>query len=257
MSDLVSSAIGARTHEDGGIRNMLLVSVAVHVAGIALLMFLPHLVGLGAKEPDVVMSISLGPPGPPSGGMTGLSSRAVQQATPTPELPRPQPVRPPAAKTPEMSEPTTKTAPRPPVTRAPREAVSRTPTTGAQEAPGRSQVDTKVPPSMEAGLSTGGINGTGGQVNTANFCDPQWLGQVVTQIQRNWQSRQQTAASSEIHFTIQRDGALTDISVRRSAGQFLDLLASRAVQLTRAVPPIPACYPYPTLVVNLSFDYIR
>ena len=87
MSDLVSSAIGARTHEDRGIRNMLLVSVAVHVAGIALLMFLPHLVGLGAKEPDVVMSISLGPPGPPSGGMTGLSSRAVQLTRAVPPIP--------------------------------------------------------------------------------------------------------------------------------------------------------------------------
>jgi TonB family protein len=110
---------------------------------------------------------------------------------------------------------------------------------------------------METGLSTGGTNGTGGPINLGSFCDPQWLGQMVGMIQRNWQSRQSTSGSPIIRFVVQRDGTLTDITVRQSAGQWLDLLASRAVQQTRAVPPLPACYPYPTFVVNLTFEYIR
>jgi TonB family protein len=254
MSDLVSIAIDARMREPDGLRKMLVVSATAHVLAIVALVAVPSLVGVRA-QPETIMSISLGPPGPVSGGMTPISGRPVQRALPTPELPKPQPVRPPAAKVPDMVEPT-KTAPRPPVPRAPRDAASRTPTTGPQETQGQGRTDTGSQ-SMETGLSTGGTNGTGGPVNLGNFCDPQWLGQMVGAIQRNWQSRQSTAGTPIIRFVVQRDGALTDITVRQSAGQWLDLHASRAVQLTRVVPPLPACYPYPSFAVNLTFEYIR
>lgn len=255
MSDLVSSAIDARRRQPDGLRNMLVVSAAAHLAAIVAVTVLPGLVGMHTRAPETVMSISLGPPGPVSGGMTPISGRPVQKAVPTPELPRPQPVRPPAAKQPEMVEPT-KVAPRPPVTRAPKEAAGRTPTTGAVATPGQGRVDTGSQ-SMETGLSTGGTNGTGGPISLGNFCDPAWLGQMVNAIQRNWSSRQSAAGSPIIRFVVQRDGLLSDVSVRQSAGQWLDLLASRAVQQTRAVPPLPPCYPHATFAVNLTFEYIR
>jgi hypothetical protein len=29
------------------------------------------------------------------------------------------------------------------------------------------------------------------------------------------------------------------------------------VMLTRAIPPLPACYPHQTYAMNLTFEYIR
>jgi TonB family protein len=61
-----------------------------------------------------------------------------------------------------------------------------------------------------------------------------------------------------IRYVIQRDGTLTDATVKQSSGfQILDFVALRAVQSTKAIPPLPACYPYPTFVVNLTFEYTR
>ena len=106
----------------------------------ALLVVLPGLLGLQSMRDEPVMSISIagGAPGPNTGGMTPLSARPVQRVEPKPELPKPEPVRPPAARTPDMVEPskTTRTPPRTPVTTAPKEAASRTPTTGQQASKG-------------------------------------------------------------------------------------------------------------------------
>jgi hypothetical protein len=46
--------------------------------------------------------------------------------------------------------------------------------------------------------------------------------------------------------------------VRQPSGYYaLDNAAYRAVVLTRAIPPLPACYPHPDFAVNLTFEYIR
>ena len=61
-----------------------------------------------------------------------------------------------------------------------------------------------------------------------------------------------------MRFVIQRDGTLTDITLRQPSGyQGPDFNAQRAVMLTRAIPPLPACYPHPTYAMNLTFEYIR
>jgi TonB family protein len=259
MFDLVTSALAARAHEPEGWRAGLLVSVIAHGLLIGLLVFAPELFGPRASEPRTIMTISLGgAPGPVSGGLNPIAGRPVQQATPPPELPKPQSVRPPAAKTPEMTEPvpSVKPAPKTPVREAPREASGRTPTTGAQERPGQARVDTGSE-SNEMGLSTGG-GGTGDRISLGDFCDPQYLGQMVALIRRNWNSRQPVAATAFVRYTIQRDGKLTDIQLSQSSRfQMHDMLAMRAVQLTGALPPLPACYPNPTLTVNLAFEYIR
>jgi TonB family protein len=256
--DLVSAAIEARAREPEGMRGMLLISGAAHLALMAVVGLLPHWFGDFRKPPEDIMVISLGgAPGPITGGMTSIGGRPIQQVVPTPELPRPQPVRPPAQKPPEMVEPTLKPkpAPRTPVKQAPNEATARKPTTGARETQGQARAETGST-SNETGLSTGG-GGTGGQI-TGQFCDPEYLGQMVNMIQRNWNSKQQAAGTPVIRYVIQRDGQLTDITIRQSSGNgWLDLLAQRAVQQVRAIPPLPACYPNPTFAVNLSFEYIR
>lgn len=261
MSDLVSSAIAGRLREDESLRKSFAVSVAAHVGGLALLVLLPGLLGLKPSAPETIMTISLpGGVGPNTGGMTPLTGRAVQRAEPKPELPRPEPVRPPAARTDAMAEPT-KTArptpPRPPVTTAPKEAASRTPTTGPEVKKGAGNDPTGAP-TNELGLSTSGGLGTNSQSEMGNFCDPQYFGQMIALIHRNWNSRQTVIGTPVVRYVIQRDGTLTDVSLKQTSGfVVLDLNATRAVQLTRAIPPLPSCYPNSTFIVNLTFEYTR
>jgi TonB family protein len=111
--------------------------------------------------------------------------------------------------------------------------------------------------SNEGGLSTGGTGGASNQ-GQVNFCDPQYLGQMVSLIYNNWRRETAVAAKPIIRFVIQRDGTLTDVTVRQSSGYYaLDNAAQRAVILTRAIPPLPACYPHSDYAMNLTFEYIR
>jgi TonB family protein len=261
MSDLVSSAIAGRLRDEESLRRSLIVSATGHGVGLLLLVFLPGLLGLRSAPSEVVMNVSLdgGAPGAPTGGKTPLSARPVQRAEPKPELPRPEPVRPPAARTPEMVEPlkTTRTPPRTPVTQAPKDASSRTPVSGQQVSKGASNVDTKGAQTNETGLSTGGVAGNA-NATTGDFCDPQYLGQMISLIHRNWNPNQGVLGTPIVRYIIQRDGTLTDVSLKQTSRfAVLDLNATRAVQLTRAIPPLPSCYPFQTFIVNLSFEYTR
>jgi TonB family protein len=256
-SDLVSSTLVARAQEPEGLRRMMIVSVIGHVVAIAALVIAPYVLDLRPEQPEVMMEISLGgAPGPVSGGMSALSGRAVQKVEPKPELPKPEPVRPPAAKTPEMVESATKATPKPPVKQASPSTRQAPPTTGETVRAGQSKVETGST-SNEGGLSTGG-GGTGAQMTNVNFCDPEYLGQMISLIHRNWQQNQNAAGRPVVRFVIQRDGTLTDITLRQPSGYTaLDFAAQRAVMLTRAIPPLPQCYPHPTYAMNLTFEYIR
>lgn len=257
-SDLVSSTIAARAREPEGLRKMMIVSAIGHSLAIVAVVVGPWLLGPHARE-EAVMEVSLGAgvQGPDTGGMTALSARAVQKAEPKPELPKPTPVRPPAAKTPEMVEPTTKPTPSKPAQRQPSTATrTAPPSTGETVRAGQSKVETGST-SNEGGLSTGGAGAPGSQ-GAVNFCDPQYLGQMVSLIYNNWRRETNVAARPIIRFVIQRNGTLTDITVRQSSGYYaLDNAAQRAVILTRAIPPLPACYPHADYAMNLTFEYIR
>jgi TonB family protein len=258
-TDLVSSSIIARQREPEGFQRMLMISGAGHVIAIAALVAL-HWLAPSTREPDAVMVLTLGPgaAGPPSGGMRARADQAVQQEAPKPALPRPEPPRPPAPRQQEMVENTTKptTKPQTPVKQPAQSSRQAPPTTGEQVRPGQASVKTGTQ-STEAGLSTGG--GAAGDNSLANFCDPEYLGQMVGIINRNWtQQRQSVPAKPIIRFVIQRDGSLTDVTVRQSSGYpLLDFTAKRAVDLTRAIPPLPSCYPHPDFAVNMTFEYIR
>ena len=212
-------------------------------------------------EPRTVMTISLGgAPGPRAGGLTSMSGRPVQQAVPPSPEARPEPNRPPAAKPPEMVEPT-KAAPRPspkpttPPQTTTDQARGRTPTTGARVSEGQAKADTGVV-SDSIGLSTGG-GGAGGQINLGDFCCPGYVGEMLQIIQRNWRQQQGARGATIMRFVIDRQGALSDISVARSSGNFLlDQAAQRALVLTK-LPPLPREYTNPTLTVNLEFNFTQ
>lgn len=258
--DAVSEVLALRGQPADGLQRMLGASVAAHVAIMTALVLVPAgwLGHRAAPEPEAVMVVSLGgAPGPQAGGMSAMGGRPVQRAI-TPEAKRPEPVRAPAAREPEMIEPR-KEAPKRAEVKVPSPAktpASRTPTTGEEERKGTAVAET-FGRGQGFGLATGG-GGTGSYIDTANFCCPEYLTLMTELINQNWQSNQQAAGTVVVKYTIQPDGVLTGVVVEKSSGYAtLDLLAQRALLLTRKLPPLPAAFTEPSLTVHLVFEYRR
>ena len=107
------------------------------------------------------------------------------------------------------------------------------------------------------GLASGG-GGSGGYLDTANFCCPEYISTMLDLIRRNWDAKQQAAGTTLVKYTIQRDGTLSGIEIEKSSGyQALDFMANRAMLLTRKLPPLPAAFNEPSLTVHLTFEYQR
>jgi TonB family protein len=259
----VSDILRDRMQTPAGLRRMISASVTVHLLLAAMLVFGPGGILKQRTQPArTVMTISLAGAGqgPDVGGLTPMSGRPVQtQATPD-EVPKREPVRPPAAKTPEMTMPLpnarpTKARPAPPVKQAPDEARGQTPTRGAQTSEGSAIAETRVR-GQGFGLSTGGGVGSGSSLDVADFCCPEYIATMVVRIRQAWQQNQGASGQTLVKFTIQRDGRLTDAEVEKPSGTTtLDLAALRAVMATRTLPPLPEAFPNPTLAVHLNFQY--
>jgi TonB family protein len=260
--DAVSAVLVRRSHDAEPLGPLVGWSLLVHVVLTVLVAVVPAgWLGLRtAAEPEVVMQISLGGAvGPRDGGLATLGGRPVQQVQPEPAKKAVEAVRPPAAKAPEMIEPT-KAPPRkqppPPVKAAAKDPRGTTPTKGAEVQAG-SAVARTAGRGQGFGLSAGG-GGTGGYLDVADFCCPDYLATMLDLINRNWSSRQGAQGTTLIRFVIQHDGRITNVQVERSSGvAALDYYSQRAMSLTRQLPPLPAAYAAETLTVHLNMDYIR
>jgi TonB family protein len=257
--DAVSQVIAARAQDADGMQSMLGASVLVHLALVAAVFFAPAAwFGATVEEPPVLMTISLGGPvGPRDGGMTQSGGRPIQAIA---EAKRAiEPVRPPAAKAPEMIEPK-KTAPKKAetkVTDTAKTPTGRTPTKGEEIRKGSAVSAAQSARGQGFGLSSGG-GGTGSYLDTANFCCPEYIALMLEAIRAHWDEKQQASGVAQVKFTIQRDGTITGIQLERSSGyQTLDYFATRALQATRKLPPLPAGFNEPTLPVHLTFEYSR
>jgi TonB family protein len=233
-------------------------SVVLHAVTVAALVFAPApwRTGTGPETPKTVMTISLGgAPGPRSGGMTPMGGRPVQTTEPAP---KPEAVRPPAAKPPEMTmpNPRERVVPKSDVKRPPDQARGRTPTRGEQVQEGSAVAETGAR-GMGFGLTTGG-GGTGGYLDIANFCCPDYITTMLQLIQQNWNSKQGVAGETMIKFTILRDGRISDVEMERSSGYAaLDLTSQRALLMLRRLPPLPPEFTEDHLTVHLRFQYQR
>ncbi len=259
--EAVSGVIADRRREPPGLRRMIGYSLALHaVVAVAIIVVSAFRPGIAAEQAVPIMTVSLaGGPGPRAGGLNPLGGRPVQTTVPS-SSPRREPLRPPAAKTPEMTLPARPgakaAAPAPPVKVAPDEARGTTPARGDVEQFGSAIAETAG--QGFGGLSTGGGSGTRGLIDEGDFCCPQYLALMQQQIQANWNSRQEVAGSAMIKFRIQRDGTITDMEVERPSGYYaLDYAAQRALVATRKLPPLPPAFPGTTLTVHLMFDYMR
>jgi TonB family protein len=250
----VTDIIVARAQMADRLNTLIPWSVAAHMALFAFMVFMPaSWRGAVDEGPRTVMTISLGgAPGPRNGGLTAMGGRTVQ--APPPEPVKKEVETPPAPKTPEMVLPTknpriVKQQPK----EAPKEATARTPATG-QPQEGSTRVDTGAK-GQGFGLTAGGGGGTGVTVDTTNFCCPEYLVQMTTLIQNNWQSKQNVAGSVMMKFTITRAGTIENVQVEQASGfQVHELASQRALLLTR-LPELPIQYPNQTLTVHMRFEY--
>jgi TonB family protein len=254
--DAVSEVLIARAPKRDAMTSMVGASVLAHVGMFMAFVFLPAW-WFGAKQevPETIMMISLGgAPGPNAGGAAALSSRTIQQVSETKRAI--DPVRPPAAKTPEMIDPT-KAPPRKTTTNKveAKDPKSSKPTVGKEVQKGTAIAETgaKTP---AFGLSSGG-GGDGGRLEVTDFCCPEYLTTMSTLIRRNWNSQVGAVGRTHLRFVIQKDGRIVDITVEKSSGvETMDSYARRALMLTK-LPPLPTAFPDSALAVHLYFDYVR
>jgi len=259
----VSDVLRDRMHEPAGLQRMVAVSLLVHgVLGAAIVLSPGPWLARTIDTPRRVMTISIGGggEGERTGGMTSMGGRPVQVQVPPEEIPKREAVRPPAAKTPEMTLPNpkakaTKATPGPKVTQAPDESRGRTPTKGARTESGSAIAQTGAR-GQGFGLSSGGGPGSGSSLDVADFCCPDYIVLMVTRIRSVWNMNQGATGIAVVKFTIQRNGQITGAEVERTSGSSsLDLAALRAVVMTKTLPPLPDQFPNPTLGVRLNFDY--
>ena len=258
----VSDVLRDRMQRPGGLQRTITLSIGAHLALAGALVFAPGGLLQQRKAAPIVMTISLGGggSGPENGGMTAMGGRPIQQVKPPDEPVKREPVRPPAAKTPEMTVPlpnakTTRAAPRPEVKSAPEEARGRTPTRGAEKTAGSTMADTGIR-GQGFGLSSGGGPGSGSTLDVADFCCPDYIATMMTMIKRAWNPSQGSTGLTVVKFTIQRNGQIANAEVEQSSGSpILDNAALRAVLLTRTLPPLPEGYPNATLGLHLHFKY--
>jgi TonB family protein len=246
------------SHVDDGLGRMVSISLGAHMVVLLAIALAPSNWGAARRSPTTPMVITLGgTPGPRSGGMTEIGGRPIQQAVPAP-APKPAPVTPPAQKAPEMVLPDTKARAKPAAqtpAKTPDDAKGRKLATGQEVRPGSAVAETGGQ-GTGFGLTTGGGQGMGGYLDVGNFCCPEYLETMRMLITRNWRSQQRAQGNVQVKFTIQRNGALTDVELEKRSGYFvLDTEAQRAILLTKQLPPLPSAFTEDHLTVHLIFQY--
>ena len=245
----VNDVIVARQQLTEPFGGVLVWSVAAHVALVAGLTFGVDWGAPAEPPPRTVMTISLaGAPGPRAGGMTPMAGREIAAPAPKPEpVPAPAPPKPAA----RAALPAPQPRPTPPA-RTTRPAAAKP--ADEEPTPGATRTETGAR-GQGFGLSTGGSGGSGVQLDVSNFCCPEYIEQMVTLIQRNWQAKQGVRGSTLMKFTITRGGSIQGVMVERPSGFIaLDLAAERALLTTR-LPELPVQFPNPSLTVHVTFEY--
>jgi TonB family protein len=256
--DAVSEVLIGRADKADGLSSMLGASAVAHFALVTMFVLVPAWwFGATNKPPETIMQISLGGPiSEDKAGTTTLGGRAIQQATPVEPKKTVEPVRPPAAVTPEMTVPTKlpprKTEPNKVEAKDPK---STRPTKGAEVQKGSSVAETGGK-GLGFGLSSG-AGGTSGMLEVSNFCCPEYLSTMSSLIRSNWNSNLGAVGRTHLRFVIQKDGRITDITIEQSSGvEFMDSYARRALLLSK-LPPLPAAFSEAALAVHMYFDYTR
>lgn len=259
MREAVSEVLASRAKEADGLARMVLYSFVAHAVLVAAIALVPReWLRSSAADTATPVMISLGgPPGQDTGGQTPIAARRVQEVGPTVQE---RFTPPPASRTPEMiapDPPAPKPEPRTRERAAPR-TNTRKPVTGEEVRSGAARVETRGSPVPFGGLAQSGGTGLNAQVGLDNFCCPDYLQTMIQSIRRNWNQDQGVSGRTIVRYTITREGAITDIEVMQSSGNFLlDQESRRAVAKTATLPPLPDRYTGRQLTIRLIFEYQR
>ena len=120
----------------------------------------------------------------------------------------------------------------------------------AQDLPSDSETPATAAVALPTGASVAGTD--------SNFPFAWYLSVMEGQVARNWNPRQMgynnSGVSCVLHFTIQRSGAVSQVTITRSSGiGVFDREALRAVQSTR-LPQLPGDFGASTLGVTMTFN---
>ena len=166
-----------------------------------------------------------------------------------------EPIQTPTAETPKVTTPPPSEVPTPVKERpAPRRTPTRaTPTPAAQSK--RTQAAPKAGGGPEGGTGT---DVTNVRTEGVNFPFPQYLNNIVRQIQLRFKPRNAGNLVTEVVFFIRRDGSMQDFQIlRRSGSLAFDLEAQgaiEAVSAARAFGPLPAGWGDDVLKVIFTFE---
>ncbi|MCB4792056.1 MAG: TonB family protein [Elusimicrobia bacterium] len=94
-------------------------------------------------------------------------------------------------------------------------------------------------------------------VDSARFPYTYYTSMIVKKISRNWQWAVEFGRlKAVVYFKIQKDGSLTEVTVKESSGDSLyDQQALRAIKLSDPFPPLPQGYPEDNLGVFFEFTF--
>ena len=165
------------------------------------------------------------------------------------------PIQTPTAETPKVTTPPPSEVPTPVKERpAPRRTPTRaTPTPAAQSK--RTQAAPKAGGGPEGGAGT---DVTNVRTEGMNFPYPEYLNNVVRQIQLRFRPRNVGNLTTELVFFIRRDGSVQDLQIQRRSGSLaFDLEAQGAVEAVsaaRAFGPLPAGWGDDVLKVIFTFE---
>ena len=234
-------------------------ALGAHVVFVLVLAVVPQeWLGQDADADRDIMYISLGgAAGEDISGLRAISARPIQAETPEPVRPQFQA---PAEKPPVMTIPEkTLAKPKPPPAKTPIQTTaerpaSRTPIRGAAVREGQARIDTKVETGAD-GLAVSSGGGDGGETNLADFCCPGYIRDMRLAIIRNWKQNQGVAGENTVRFTIERDGRIVGIELIEPSDIYALDRESRAVLINAKLPPLPAQFTEPKLVIRLIFDY--
>lgn len=262
MEAVVSDILQSRKREPEGLKKTAMISLGVHAAAFALLFVVQSVMPTAARQPRVVMNISLGgAPGPKTGGMQMIGGRPIQAAQPSNEPQIAKTPLPPVTQTPaKMALPDPKAKPRTPPkpTVASKDPKGTAAGRGFETQQGTAKVETGAK-GQGFGLSSGGSGGDGGvKLDVSDFCCPEYIADMRERINKNWSQNQRVAGTVTMYFIIQRNGQITDIKVEGSSGNpVLDIAAQRSLINTRTLAPLPSGFTGTQLPVHLIFEYFR
>jgi outer membrane biosynthesis protein TonB len=236
---------------------MVIVSLLVHGLLLTAVTMSGRLFPEARTGDEHVMTIMLAGGTGPVQGQNAESAKAIQQAVP--DVAKPKNEAPPMLTKPEMVEPVkppretkaiTKNEPK----KEP-QLHGRTPTQGTEVRQGTARVDTGQTTAIPfGGLATGGNLGNAARTDVGDFCCPEYLAIMKQRVYANWRPNQGQAGFNTMKFVVLRDGRITDVTVDKSGGPFLDLASKRVLEQAQ-MPPLPAAYRGDRLTVYLDFQY--